>query len=76
MNYVNLYGDTLINEYELQSVRALIMWAAEENKISEDTVREIIKTKFDADEITKLRRRDYDDAIRFLVDLQLEMVLN
>jgi hypothetical protein len=76
MNPVNLYGDTLVNEYELQSVRALIAWAAQESELSEDTVREIVKAKFDADEITKLRRRDYDNAIRFLVDLQHEMTLN
>ncbi len=76
MNSANLYGNSPINEYELRSVRALIAYTAHTKAISEETVSEIVKTKFNALEITKLRRSDYDHAVHFLVDFEISEILN
>ena len=62
------YGDNPLNENELLSVRALITYVAYTKNLHEDTVSEIVRTRFDVPEVTKLRQRNYDDAVRFLVD--------
>jgi len=62
------YSEIPLNEYELKSVRALVAYAAHTKSIHEDTVSEIMRTRFSVPEITNLRQKDYDDAVCFLID--------
>lgn len=65
--------DTL-NAMELTSINALVAYAAYEKKVSEAVVRHVFSCRFGVDEIEKLPRKAYEDAIRFLIDVQLDMM--
>ena len=65
-----------ISMLELTSIRALVAYAAAEQKTNEELVTAMLKAKFSIEEITQLPGHAFDDAIRFLVDLQIDMALN
>jgi len=62
-----------MNDRELTSIRALLAYMAHDNRISEDSVREAVTNRFGVDQVEKLPRNKYDDVIRFLVDIQIDM---
>lgn len=61
---------------ELQSIYALLAWVANEQKAAIDTVREITETQFMVDDVKKLKQKDYDEVIKFLVDLRIDELKN
>jgi hypothetical protein len=65
-----------LNELEVTSVRALVAYVAHTQSASDVTVCEVLGAKFGAPDVGALRRRDYDEVIRFLVDLKLNETLN
>ena len=65
-----------MNKLELTSVSALVAYVAHAENISESTVAEMVTTHFHVEEVTKLPSRSYDDVIRFLVDAQMNILLN
>ena len=67
---------TTLNDLELTSVRALVSYAAYHQKTSENLVEQIVSAEFSVADIAELKRTSFDDAIRFLVDLQVEILLN
>ena len=69
---VHSAGVELINAIELQAIRNLFAWVAEEQDTSEETVESITAAHFGADDVEDLARKDYDEVIRFLVDLHID----
>jgi hypothetical protein len=67
---------TTLNDLELTSVRALVSYAAYHQKTSENLVEQIVSAEFCVADIAELKRVSFDDAIKFLVDLQVEILLN
>jgi len=67
---------TPLNKLELTSIYALLAYAAFERRASEQTVREIVAANFGVSDVSQLTSRSYDDVVRFLVDLQIDMILN
>jgi hypothetical protein len=65
-----------LNRFELTSVRALLSFAAHHQKVDEAVIKEIVQTHFSVDDVTKLPSRSYDEVVRFLVDMQIDMLLN
>lgn len=65
-----------LNKLELTSVLALLAYTAHDRKISEGTVKEIVTTHFAVGDVAQLPRQSYDDVIRFLVDMQIDMMIN
>jgi hypothetical protein len=65
-----------ISRNELTSIKALTGYVAHNQNVSEDVVRAIVQSEFKVDDIASLRRDDYERAIKFLVDLQVELLLN
>jgi hypothetical protein len=63
-----------INNLELMSIKSLLAYTAYNKSIGEDVIHEIFSTHFGIDKVEKLPRKSYDDAIRFLVDIQTEML--
>jgi hypothetical protein len=63
-----------INTLELTSIKSLLAYTAYNKRIDEAVVREIFSTHFGIDQVEKLPRKSYDDAIRFLVDIQTEII--
>jgi len=66
----------LLNEHELSSVNALLSYIAHNQKTNEAIVREILTTRFGIGDIEELQKKDYEDAIKFLIDVQIATILN
>ncbi len=60
-----------LNAYELQAIKNLFAWAAAEQNTPEETVRGITAARFGVKDVGDLGRKDYDQVIRFLVDLRI-----
>ena len=61
-----------LNERELQSVYSLLEWVAVEQDTARDTVDGVTAARFGVEDVTALPRKDYDEVIRFLVDLRID----
>ena len=61
-----------INAIELQAIRNLFAWVADEQDTAEETVESITVAQFGAYDVEDLARKDYDEVIRFLVDLRID----
>ncbi|MBV8061103.1 MAG: hypothetical protein JO126_01525 [Alphaproteobacteria bacterium] len=71
---VNTKG--LMNKRELISVKALTAYVAHNQNVCEETVRAMLAAQFEVDTIDELRRDDYESVVRFLVDVQVELLTN
>ena len=65
-----------LNNLELTSIYALLAYTAYDKHISEDTVRETVTTKFGVPDVKQLPRQSYEEVIRFLVDMQVDLIMN
>jgi len=69
------FSDTApINNLELASIKSLLAYTAYDRKVSEDVVRDVFSSRFGLDNVEKLPRKSFDEAIRFLIDVQLDMI--
>ncbi len=65
-----------LNKFELTSIQALLAYTAHDKHVSEALVREALASRFGVDDVQKLPSHAYNDAIRFLVDIQVELILH
>lgn len=63
----------VINTRELVSIRSLTAYVAHNQNVREETVRKLVSAQFSIPGIEALHRSDYDAAIRFLVDLRVQL---
>ena len=70
------YGLRPLEAIELRSIYALFAWVANEQHAAEETVQGMTEARFGVSDITRLRQKDYDDVIKFLVDLRLDELKN
>ena len=68
-------GPTL-NDAEMKSIRSLVAYVAYDRDIDETVVHSLIESHFNVDDLTKIRGRDYNDLVQFLVDLNVDLLLN
>lgn len=61
------------NERETISIRALIAWAAMENRMQENTVEAWLLAWADVDNMDDIGQNRYDEVIRFLVDFNAKV---
>ncbi len=61
-----------MNEREMGVIHSLFAWVAAEQDTAPEIVREITEARFAGDEQGGLKRKDYDEVIRFLVDLRID----
>ncbi len=66
------YGLQPLRHNELKSIYALFAWVANEQGAAEETVQCIIETRFGVSDVTNLQQKDYDEVIKFLVDLRID----
>jgi len=71
-----LAGDRVLNKLEHNSVIALVAYVAHNQKANEETVRDVLKTAFAVNDTKALLASQYDEVIRFLVDLRLNEIIN
>jgi hypothetical protein len=69
-----IQSPNVVNRYERQVIESLTAWVAEEQNAALETVRSVTEGHFGVDEVAVLPRKDYDDVIRFLVELRLDEV--
>ncbi len=74
--YDALVGDEYINKREAMSIRALVAYVAYQHNLSEAVACAIIEEQFGLDEIRKLPRQRYMDAIEYLVDFDPRKIMN
>ena len=72
----NVEKSLMLNALELTSIHALVAYAAYEKKVSEDKVRQVVLERFGISDMKNLPCEAYDEAVRFLVDLQDDVILN
>jgi hypothetical protein len=65
-----------LNRYELQAIENLFAWVAEEQDAALETVRSMTEASFGAHAVGAIPRKDYDEVIRFLLDLRLNDLRN
>lgn len=66
----------LMNKREMVSIKALTAYVAHNQNVCEETVRAVLAAQFNVPTIDQLRRDDYEQVVRFLVDVQIEMLRN
>ena len=69
-------GLDVLNAREMQAIENLFAWVAEEQDTARETVRSITEARFGADDVAGIERKDYDEVIRFLVDLRGDELRN
>lgn len=65
-----------VNKNELTSIKALASYVAHNKSLSEEAVKNYLLAEFKVDDVEQIRRTDYERVIRFLVDLQVDLLLN
>jgi hypothetical protein len=65
---------TPLTGHKLISIYTLLAHTANDHKVHEGIVRQAITTRFGVDEISKIPGNVFEDVVRFLVDLQVEML--
>jgi hypothetical protein len=71
-----LNTEPILNKLELMSLHALIAYTSYDKKVSEEIVSALVKDRFSVDQIEHLQRAEYDQVIRYLVDLDPQMLVN
>lgn len=72
----SLQEDDLLNENEQKSISALIAYAAYYRNTDGETIKALIKNQFNVDKIEELKNKDYDEAVRYLVNLKEASSMN
>jgi len=75
MDTAPVEGSTM-NALELTSISSLLSFAAYDLQISEASVLKAVTSHFSVQKVQHISREFYDDVIRFLVDFQLDMLVN
>jgi len=71
-----VFGLQPLQALELRSIYALFAWVANEQQAAPETVRSMTESRFGVAAIEQLRQKDYDEVIKFLVDLRLDELKN
>lgn len=66
------YGLQTLQEHELRSIYTLFAWVANEQHAAEETVQSMTEARFGIDNVAQLKKADYDDVIKFLIDLRID----
>jgi len=65
-----------LNKLESLAIRSLIAFVAHEHQVSEDMVQALIEVRFGLNDFRNMPAVDYDNAVRYLVDLEPRMAVN
>ena len=65
-----------LNKVEMQAIYGMITYVAYNQKVDETTVCEILTAHFGVSEVKALPSRLYQNAIEFLVDLEMKNIVN
>jgi hypothetical protein len=62
--------------HELTSILAIIAYVADCHNVSVYLVREMLKAHFSISDVMELPRQSFEPAVVFLIDLQVDRLLN
>lgn len=66
----------VLNHTELKAIAALVAYVASTQGVSEEWVRSVLAAFFGVYDIKTIFSEDYDDAIRFLIELSIGKATN
>jgi|GEM_PF-2225455 hypothetical protein len=66
----SIADDDTLNRNEQFSIEALVAYIAHAKKLKPESLQSLLELKFGAADIATIKRRDYQKAIKYLVDLQ------
>lgn len=74
----NPHSDELlpIDNGRLRSIATLCTWVANEQASHYETIHSIVLTRFSVAQLSQLRKMDFDNVVKMLVDLRVNDVLN
>lgn len=67
---------TPLNAQERRSVAALLAYAAHCQDVNEAVVRSVVAARFNVADVDQLPAASYDAVIAFLVDMQIDLMMN
>lgn len=62
----------MLNQNELKTIYALLAYVAYNQHVKQDVVRHAVEKKFGVSDVDYLQQKDYEEVVRFLVDLRLD----
>ena len=62
----------LMNQREIAAISNLVDWVAAEQDTTPEDVKNFTAARFGPGEVRDFARNDYDDVIRFLMDLRID----
>lgn len=65
-----------LNKIELQAVTGMIAYVGYTQEVSEETVCAILTANYGVSEVKDIPSRLYQDVIEYLVDLQMDKIVN
>lgn len=65
-----------LNKVEFQAICGMIAYVAHDQKVGEEIVGEIMTSHFGVESVAALPSRLYQNAIEYLVDLQINNIMN
>jgi hypothetical protein len=65
-----------VDENQLKAINAMAAYVAYNKHIEQSLVQVSVETRFGVDKVEKLPQKNYEETIRFLVDLCVEELLN
>lgn len=65
-----------VNEIELTSIKGLIAYVSYTQEVSQETVIAILTAQYGVDKPENILARHYNNAIEYLVDLEMKKVVN
>jgi len=69
-------NEPALNEMEQTSIRALVAYTAHDKGVNEEVVHTLVETRFGVDDFSKIHGSDYEEAVRYLVDLNPKEIMN
>jgi len=67
---------TPVNQVELNAIKSMIAYVSYKQRVAEETVTSILLATFDVEEVEFLPTKRYQDIIEYLVDLEMNKVVN
>lgn len=61
---------------EIASLHTLFGWVANEQGFAEETVAAVTEAHFGVSHVGGLKQKDYDEVVKFLVDLRIDEMCN
>jgi hypothetical protein len=77
-NHYNPFADDCspVAAHEANAIMTLVALVSSEQNMNEEVICELVAQRFRVPAIEQLQRRQYDEVVRYLIDLDIRELLN